>query len=494
MKNFVQVILLAGLLLTSFVASSQVYLKPTVFYNYENRVLMDSAIYAIFTQNDSTLYNSLSQDSVFMNSINYGGLKAEIMGSTGNYSYFMYDPYNPIDTVLSDSIGFDWGQGIAIQANAVNSTMTDTFRFIIVPDYQTMSIDFNVLSSTSSGTCDGGIFASHRYDYDTVYNNPPTTFLYNLYSSLSPNTPIPSTDLNWNNLCSDRYLFEIVDPQTGTYFMGDILLNSLSSVNNNPNFTVSVLSSPSGLFTSCTGSAKALVFGSTSPYSFSWDGGVFAIEDSISNLCSGIHTLRVVDSNNDTLGVTFGVADSAHFYTDTIYNPVVIDTISFNTQNCSFDYNQPVDSGYITNLIVIDSNTAYFELDIWQGGVMSQYADTITVEEVPLGNNMVSIVFYCGNKTISGSTYQIISYVNITTNSIKEFEKQDYLIYPNPSSGIFHIQMDKFKSARIMNTLGEIVLEGGTKNINLSGFDIGLYFITIEDIDGNQFTEKLILK
>jgi len=227
---------------------------------------------------------------------------------------------------------------------------------------------------------------------------------------------------------------------------------------------------------------------------FSWDGGVFVADDSISNLCPGIHTLRVVDSNNDTLGVAFGVADSAHFYTNMIYNPVAIDTISFNTQNCSFDYNQPLDSIFFTAVGMVDSNTAYYDMNVWQGGVMQQYYDTMTIEEVPLGNNMVSVVFYCGNKTISGSTYQIMDYVNITSTSINELKKRNGLIYPNPSSGIFHIRMDKFKRAWIMNTLGEIVLESNSKDINLSLFDSGLYFITIENETGNQLTEKLILR
>jgi len=70
---------------------------------------------------------------------------------------------------------------------------------------------------------------------------------------------------------------------------------------------------------------------------------------------------------------------------------------------------------------------------------------------------------------------------------IAENEGVKFKVYPNPTTGILQIESDfsKPKEVRILNALGQEVsrflLQEGEKQINLSGFAKGLYFLVDED-------------
>jgi len=72
-------------------------------------------------------------------------------------------------------------------------------------------------------------------------------------------------------------------------------------------------------------------------------------------------------------------------------------------------------------------------------------------------------------------------------------------VYPNPNnSGIVNIDFEKADNIKVVNTLGVIVYNEkvdhaiGTKTIDLSGFDNGIYFICVSD-GANFAKHKVIL-
>lgn len=71
-------------------------------------------------------------------------------------------------------------------------------------------------------------------------------------------------------------------------------------------------------------------------------------------------------------------------------------------------------------------------------------------------------------------------------------------IYPNPSTGIMHVDYEKATDLKVVNVLGVTVaeekLEGtkGTKNIDLSNYNNGVYFFIVSD-GTKKSTYKIIL-
>jgi len=84
---------------------------------------------------------------------------------------------------------------------------------------------------------------------------------------------------------------------------------------------------------------------------------------------------------------------------------------------------------------------------------------------------------------------------------IQNHEKPQIKVYPNPSNGVFNIELENTKSIKqitVYNTLGQIVKTVPTKQaiktykLDLSGNSKGLYFIGIE-VD-NMVFKKVVLE
>jgi hypothetical protein len=70
--------------------------------------------------------------------------------------------------------------------------------------------------------------------------------------------------------------------------------------------------------------------------------------------------------------------------------------------------------------------------------------------------------------------------MTVKTNDIK-LEEEHYVLYPNPSNGIFMFKENKnIKTVEVFNMMGELVLcQGNAKIINLQGSPKGIYMARI---------------
>lgn len=93
-----------------------------------------------------------------------------------------------------------------------------------------------------------------------------------------------------------------------------------------------------------------------------------------------------------------------------------------------------------------------------------------------------------------------LDWVPTSTTSIDAVDADPGVsIYPNPSDGIFNINYTKANNIRVVNMLGSILSEEkvsesapGTKNIDLSGFANGIYWINVSNTEGSK-NYKVIL-
>jgi hypothetical protein len=72
-------------------------------------------------------------------------------------------------------------------------------------------------------------------------------------------------------------------------------------------------------------------------------------------------------------------------------------------------------------------------------------------------------------------------------------------VYPNPTEGVFNVDFKNATSIKVLNTLGAVIYEEkveqlteGTKNIDLSNFKNGVYFINVSN-GTNSSNHKIIL-
>ena len=87
-----------------------------------------------------------------------------------------------------------------------------------------------------------------------------------------------------------------------------------------------------------------------------------------------------------------------------------------------------------------------------------------------------------------------LTYNNNCENvSIEEVSESNVRLYPNPTNGIINIEGNGAMTISVMNTLGQKVMETtatDNANIDLSGFESGIYMVRIETEDGIK-TEKV---
>ncbi len=79
--------------------------------------------------------------------------------------------------------------------------------------------------------------------------------------------------------------------------------------------------------------------------------------------------------------------------------------------------------------------------------------------------------------------------------SVDSFVFENINVYPNPTSKIFTVHMDKnirFEKLRLYNTLGKNILESHHKEVNIENLSKGLYYVKIKS-DKGETTKKIIV-
>ncbi len=424
--------------------------------------------------------------------------------SDGYIVYNFYGVTDPVTFVTSDvNSNTTIGDSIIISplimtvpyfVAAIDSISGDTLgmmNFFLASDSATAwnmrtNVSLDSIKQTSSTYLCDGLCNMTLFFEDTTQINSLQYYLYFSQDWSQSYDSIEVSGLDISGLCPGMYLIKV-------YFGGLPIFSTTFYIDpeviSQPNFNVEVNPYLVSAQDTCDGSARANVLNGSPPYEYSWDGGSFVVEDSISGLCFGLHSLMVIDAVSDTVAINFGITDSLHYIQNqNQYGTPAIDTIYFITQNCSFDYNLTVDSAFINVISVIDSNTIYVETEIWQGGYMTLASDTIsyTIQ----GINYVELVFYCGSK--SYSLMEITGYINIDNiNSIQHFPLSSVTkVYPNPFSKQVNIVFERSSDYKIMITdlLGKEIYKtsfsGTRKSISTSSLPSGTYLLQVISKDG----------
>ena len=88
--------------------------------------------------------------------------------------------------------------------------------------------------------------------------------------------------------------------------------------------------------------------------------------------------------------------------------------------------------------------------------------------------------------SVIGLTLSVLEGVTETSESVVK-------VWPNPTSGVLHIEADEFNKVEIYNLLGQIVMHAEkVETMDLSDLDKGVYFLIASNKNGAKAVTKVI--
>ena len=186
------------------------------------------------------------------------------------------------------------------------------------------------------------------------------------------------------------------------------------------------------------------------------------------------------------------------------------DTILLNAiYNCALNYNEAIDSAYITSYS--DLGNGEYEFDI----IIIQDTSTIVIQsnaamDTSL-NFFVDITTFCVDSTRTTDPYwneRFMIYHGEQLQSTQSINENNFLssfkIYPNPSEDIFQIDFETKESSilnfELTDITGKIIhiinysstIGKNQLNLNLDQFACGLYLLNVRNEQGFLQSKKLI--
>lgn len=388
-------------------------------------------------------------------------------------------------------------------------------------------------------------FAAIQFQIDTIVGNPLSFHNLSVISESSPGACDGSVSVEINDYLTSSLTLEIYDLQSGTVVNEVLNVNTSPMVVNNlclvdslgvylfaydSNYdywtdfesrnldqwptmqslcnTFTIWTETSTVFdtTFCDGTATTFAYGGQPPYTYEYSsGGTNHME---SNLCSGVYTVEVKDSNNDSLTTTFVVAAAANFIQfNMITNPY--DTLYSNAlQNCSLDYTMSIDSARLDSMYYLSSTNLRLRYTLFQGTNEFVWAENYYVDTT--ANYIVALSFYCENRSFDDIKTILIGLPlpEMMTLQLPQLKPEsfdvNFEIYPNPSENIFQIDFETKESSSLTFELTDITgklihsinfassIGKNHLSLDLNQFASGLYLLNVRNEKGLMQSKKLI--
>jgi PKD repeat protein len=231
--------------------------------------------------------------------------------------------------------------------------------------------------------------------------------------------------------------------------------------------TVSEAHTDASCYGVCDGTIDITISGGTSPYITSWSQG--QTTEDISGLCAGTYSVTVTDASTCAAISSITITQP-----DSLIVTVVITNASSSTS---------LDGSLSAS---VSGGTLPHDYE-WCNG-----ASTMNITGLPC--DTCSLTVTDANGCSFSSTYTVDCPVGIADI----FSKSSFNIYPNPSSGIFNIEINSNQNTivEVYNLLGEEIISNSFTNssvIDLSGKSSGIYIIKVS-ADGVSKMKRIIMQ
>jgi len=102
--------------------------------------------------------------------------------------------------------------------------------------------------------------------------------------------------------------------------------------------------------------------------------------------------------------------------------------------------------------------------------------------------------YYDYYENICGSDSTVITVLTIENCglAINTLHNNSLIVYPNPTDGVLYIDKKQMNKLLLLDITGRVVLESNEKQIDLSSYPAGLYYLKLIDNEGQPTTVKVI--
>jgi hypothetical protein len=243
----------------------------------------------------------------------------------------------------------------------------------------------------------------------------------------------------------------------------------------------------------------------------------FTVEDNLLDFYKDSNTIEFIAGPYPTFlmsetGIQTIELDKAYFYDsggeNGNYSNYEDYTITFVPQTETMK----LSANFINFNIEANSSCSYDKLRIYDGNsasstLIGEYCGTNSPGLVKATNSEGALTFVYNSdysETRSGWKAEIISEIEAEISTgISQSIIKELRIYPNPSSGIFNVEIpdldNKQLTIKVYNILGSLIytnkITGGEKQqINMSNKAAGIYFLSIESDNAVVLNKNLIIK
>ena len=121
-----------------------------------------------------------------------------------------------------------------------------------------------------------------------------------------------------------------------------------------------------------------------------------------------------------------------------------------------------------------------------------------TVEDASFAETLEDGVYTYNVVARKDNHYSLPAFITVELGAVVSINEVDYNsieVYPNPTSGILYVNIEKTFDAIIYNYQGQIVdkINDNVSQIDMSGFEHGIYFVEIRT-DADVFVKKVLVK
>lgn len=291
-------------------------------------------------------------------------------------------------------------------------------------------------------------------------------------------------------------------PYTGTgMFVVAAGTYSYTVVDNNGCSTTANITVTEPAVLSANSSATAIACnGGTANVTIAATGGTLPYTGTgIVNELAGTYNYTVTDNNGCTTTTNITVNEPASIITSQTVIVCLGDTVMVGTNSYSstgiyqdlFTSAEGCDSTVITNLTVNDGvdvslNVSGTTLMANQAGAVYQWINCATTSEIPGETNQSFTAVTNGEYAVIvtiGTCSDTSTCSSVTTIGVEELNTIASKVYPNPSNGLFTIELAGDSQIEITDVLGKVIftqhLEQGKHAIDVSNEQNGVYLLSI---------------
>lgn len=168
---------------------------------------------------------------------------------------------------------------------------------------------------------------------------------------------------------------------------------------------------------------------------------------------------------------------------------IVSDVLGLNTSRLEC---RDIDSDGDTDILTISDFGVYLFENL---GGDNNFNDRQIISDVTSGGLGLEIGDFDGDNdldVLKGST-TLTWYENTSTLSVDQNTPSEFVMYPNPTRDILNINSENpIKRVEVYNSLGQLVLQSSSNQIDLSNLRSGVYFCKVEDMYGSTNSKQVI--